>query len=119
MCLHQLLLLLLCAVLTPAAALHRWSATWHSTMGRPPLGSAFLHAGLPVVNACVREGSGTTYCTKVRRRGRTPAVLFSLPDQKFLLLDLETKEAEAHVSPHLLDVWGLGARPVSNTMCPY
>jgi hypothetical protein len=56
------------------------------------------NTGLPVVKARLRSQEGTNYCIKMRRGGRTPGVLFSLPGEKHLLLDMETKEAAAHVS---------------------
>ncbi|KAI8475988.1 MAG: ribosomal protein L25/Gln-tRNA synthetase [Monoraphidium minutum] len=56
-----------------------------------------IEEGLPVITARVRAIEGTNYCTKLRRAGRTPALLFSLPGERHVLLDLATKEAAAHV----------------------
>lgn len=54
-------------------------------------------AGLPVVTARVRSEDGTNFCIKLRRKGRTPGLLFSLPGERHILLDMEMKEAAAHV----------------------
>ncbi|GBF95346.1 50S ribosomal protein L25 [Raphidocelis subcapitata] len=56
-----------------------------------------MEDGLPVVTARLRALDGTNHCSKMRRRGRTPGLLFSLPGERHVLLDLETKEAAAHV----------------------
>jgi len=66
---------------------------------KPPSSPPPTHTqGLPVVTARLRAEDGTNHCSKMRRHKRTPGLLFSLPGEKHLLLDLESKEAAAHVS---------------------
>lgn len=50
------------------------------------------------MRARLRAQDGTNFCSKLRRGGRTPGLLFSLPGETSLKIDMDTKEAAAHVS---------------------
>lgn len=52
------------------------------------------------MTARVRGASGSNYCHRMRRAGRTPALAFSLPGERTLPLDLSTKDAAALVRKH-------------------
>ena len=45
----------------------------------------------------MRAGEGSNFCAKLRRGGRTPAQVFSLPGERRLLIDLDSKDAAALV----------------------
>ncbi|WIA44499.1 hypothetical protein OEZ86_007240 [Tetradesmus obliquus] len=52
-----------------------------------------MEEGLPEVTAWLRQHSGTNFCSKLRKRGHTPCVLFSLPGNTALSLSLDAKDA--------------------------
>jgi hypothetical protein len=51
------------------------------------------------VTARLRAEDGTNFCSKLRRAGRTPGLLFSLPGERHALIEMATTDAAAAVSP--------------------
>ena len=49
-----------------------------------------------------REEDGTRACSKLRKTGRTPAILFSLPFNESQLISLDTKQVTTLVSSSLI-----------------
>lgn len=71
---------------------HQRSPDRTLTWPPPPL------SGLPTLTAYMRTTTGRRACANLRKGGRTPAVLHSLPGEGKVLLELDRKEAAAHVS---------------------
>ncbi|KAF8060298.1 rplY [Scenedesmus sp. PABB004] len=53
-----------------------------------------IEEGLPEVTAWLRSSCGTNYCSKLRKGGHTPCVLFSLPGNDSLPLAMDSRDAE-------------------------
>ena len=58
-----------------------------------------FHAGIDVIQARLRHEEGSRAAVRMRRGGRTPGILFSLPGDASILVSMETKHLNTLVQP--------------------